>query len=103
VVPHVFRLVVLQMPWGSGAPSETSEQMPKDVTKPQDLHASAQALLQQMPWEQNPDRQSVGPLQSEPLGWRPHLVPVQVMPLAQSCPCDAGVQDFLQTLSSRQV
>jgi hypothetical protein len=72
VVPQVVCLVTGQTPCGSGVPSATAVHVPADVARLQVMQAPVQEVLQQTPWAQKFDRQSVAVLQMAPLGFLPH-------------------------------
>ena len=63
----------LQIPFGSGLPTSIGQQVPSIPGKAQETQGPWQATLQQNPFAQKPDRQSVFLLQSEPMSRLPQL------------------------------
>jgi hypothetical protein len=65
-------------------PAGTVEQVPAVPVSAQDLHRSVQAVWQQTPWAQKPERQSSPKVQVEPAGFFPQLMLLQTLPIEHS-------------------
>src|SRR4051812_48601915 len=65
------------MPWGSGRRAGTGWHSPILPASAQDTQAPLQGRLQQTPSAQNPDSQSLAPLQVAPSDFTPQLPLVQ--------------------------
>jgi len=77
--PQVAAPASLQVPCGSDAPRATLVQVPSVLERAHDWQAPVQALLQQIPWAQNPLPHSAAAAQEAPLVLRPHELALQLL------------------------
>jgi hypothetical protein len=86
---HLPSVPQLVPPWsvqasaGSGAPVATDVQVPMVPVSAQETQEPAQAVAQQIPCAQLPDRHSPLVEQAAPVGLRPHEALVQTLPVEQ--------------------
>jgi hypothetical protein len=76
--------LLTQTPRGSAAPAGTLVQRPRELLRAHETHVPTHPLLQQTPSTQNPDWQSMAPVQICPLGRLPQLPAVQTLGDTQS-------------------
>ena len=77
--------LALSAHWSSGScPAGTLVQTPALSPMPQERQRPLQAVMQQVPWAQMPELQSVSAPQLAPIGFLPQLPFRQVAPVAQS-------------------
>jgi hypothetical protein len=58
-------------------PAGMDEQVPLLAVSAHDWQVPVQALAQQTPWAQNPELQSVAPVQTAPIGFFEQALPMQ--------------------------
>jgi hypothetical protein len=82
-VPQLVPPLSVQAEAGSGAPVATAVQVPMVPVSAQETQEPAQAVAQQIPCAQLPDRHSPFVEQAAPVGLRPHEALVQTFPVEQ--------------------
>jgi hypothetical protein len=76
---------VMSVHWPTGScPAGTGEHVPSLPGSAHDWQVPVQAVMQQIPCSQNPDRQSAAAAQVPPGGFFPQLVLTQKFPVVQS-------------------
>ena len=81
VVPQLVCAVALHFSCGSGPPSATAVQSPRDAERLHAMHAPVQSELQHVPCAQCPDWHSLARLQLAPGGLSPHEALTQKFPV----------------------